>query len=371
MKPRIFIFLLVLSLCSCSEDVIQTQLVQPKSEQNQQSLIRDGFLKSSSLPDNLDWSGIPVYLYPVRGLTSENKFLSARFDGKKVDLYKTDDKSGRQKWVLSKLPDGTYNVSIYSGVSTERQYLSSTSTGTKVDLWGVDDASGRQRWSFLPLGNDLYSIVIGGGVTSSRRYLSCTSDGSTVDLYDKDDNTGRQQWKMEVADEFDLVGITYSLSPDDIVSSIPSYYTTILCNNSTSLQQNMTAHFSQKAIETSTFSQSYGITISVSANVKVGVPILSGGIKTDITTSANWTLGQSSQLEDQRSYDFPLNIAPYSSYSVTAVVSMCKISANYEATFISRTTKTIKKVRGKWNGIKATQITYDIKDLNIGKQLIK
>lgn len=364
---KYYYFLLISFLVSCNNDLLldkdPTSTISTKSS----NIYRASSQNSDS--SAFDWTGILVNIYPIKGIIGERKYLSSRMDGEVVDLFDKDDNSGRQRWILSKLSDGTYNVSIYSGISNSKYLLSSRDDGKRVDLWNIDDESGRQRWNFVPLGDDVYSILIKSGITNTRKYLSCTYDGKKVDLYDVDDNSGRQRWKIEAVDDFDLVDIKYSLSPEDVVKTVPSFLSTVYYDNSTSLQQSMTVHFSNKAVESSSFSQSYGISIKNSASFKVSVLAMDASMSTEITTSASWSLGGTTTQEDQRSYDFPIIIAPNSKYSITVDVTMCKLSANYEATFKSRTTHILKKIKGRWTGIQASRISYIIKDMTNNRMM--
>lgn len=115
----------------------------------------------------------------------ENKgdggYLNWAFTG-----YKRD---GNQIWEESRLQ-------IIQGISNDRCFLSCTEDGSRVDLWHTDDGSGRQRWFLKGLGNNEYNILVLEGVQGDKRYLSCTEDGSKVDLWHTDDGSGRQQWKF-------------------------------------------------------------------------------------------------------------------------------------------------------------------------------
>jgi hypothetical protein len=102
------------------------------------------------------WSIVPVQGFSeifnivVDGGVSTNKrYLSCTADGSRVDLYPKDDGSGRQRWSFVKLDSNIpayYNIKIVGGVETGRLFLSCSEDGLVVDLWSSDDGSGRQRW---------------------------------------------------------------------------------------------------------------------------------------------------------------------------------------------------------------------------------
>src|ERR1700724_4663627 len=128
----------------------------------------------------------------LRGLSSNRSLLSCTADGGRVDLWDTDDGSGRQEWDITLVAgfEDIYNIKVHGGNSTDKVFLSCTKDGATVDLWNKDDGSGRQRWQFVPLKSNIpsyYQIKVVGGVDTGRVFLSCTADGGKVDLWSTDD----------------------------------------------------------------------------------------------------------------------------------------------------------------------------------------
>jgi hypothetical protein len=139
----------------------------------------------------------------LSGLQNNRSLLSCTRDGTRVDLFNTDDESGRQQWTFSPVegyPE-EYNIIVSGGVTGDRKFLSCTPDGGEVNLWREDDGSGRQRWKFLPVKGsqvpEYHNIKVARGVTSDRVYLSCTRDGTRVDLFNTDDESGRQRWQTQ------------------------------------------------------------------------------------------------------------------------------------------------------------------------------
>lgn len=96
------------------------------------------------------------HIIVAAGVTNDRRYLSCTDDGGKVDLFARDDDSGRQRWRFvpvtgSGIPS-YYNIHVDGGVANGRVWLSCTPDGYVVDLWNTDDASGRQRWQVQPLG---------------------------------------------------------------------------------------------------------------------------------------------------------------------------------------------------------------------------
>jgi len=124
-------------------------------------------------------------------------FLSASDDGSKVDLWPTDDGSGRQRWIQRPGPGGHWcNILISGGMKNDRKYLSVNSDGTKVDLFTRDNGSGRQRWVVEKMTGDIFHIRIFGGVDGDRKYLGLASDGRSMQLFPSGEDSIRQHWRL-------------------------------------------------------------------------------------------------------------------------------------------------------------------------------
>jgi hypothetical protein len=231
-----------------------------------------------------------------------------------------------------------------------------------VDLWNIDDNSGRQKWHLDSVGADnIYRLRISGGVNSTRKFLSFMPDGSKVDLYDIDDGTGRQHWKLEAVGEYDLVDIQYKLSPDDLVKAKPDFVTKVTVTNNSQIAKQTTIIFSQKAIESSSHVKTAGIPLKIGATQSGKVPgVYEGMIKTDLTSFQTWQYGSSQTREDLQPYSLVTTIPANSTIAAKATVSMNELSADYLATFKSRYTGAIKKIQGRWTGIQAGNVHYQI-----------
>lgn len=146
----------------------------------------------------------------LQGLSSDRSMLSCTPDGK-VDLWKKDDGSGRQRWVLTPLaeqvgPHGVtiYVLSVYEGVaSADAIYLAWDGSGTVGLQAPVYGPGGWGQWVVEPVQanapppSDFYIRTYGTPHGKPSLYLSCSEDGTVVDLSDADDGSGRQRWQMQ------------------------------------------------------------------------------------------------------------------------------------------------------------------------------
>jgi hypothetical protein len=93
-------------------------------------------------------------------------FLSCSYDdaNRTVDLWVSDDASGRQRWVLAPVVPHAPNAYVVtvSGGRGGAKVLSASADGV-VDLWAQNDYSGRQVWEFAPISGRTFEISIAGG----------------------------------------------------------------------------------------------------------------------------------------------------------------------------------------------------------------
>jgi hypothetical protein len=64
-------------------------------------------------------------------------------------MFNTDDGSGRQKWKLEPLGDGSFMVSVSDGVGDQR-YLSNIAPTASIRLSIKDSRAASQRWRLWP-----------------------------------------------------------------------------------------------------------------------------------------------------------------------------------------------------------------------------
>ncbi|MGQ7853803.1 ETX/MTX2 family pore-forming toxin [Pedobacter sp. WC2501] len=373
MKKCYSILIVLITLMSCKKQAVLPDVSSEDLSTYSGKPIGSMTTNSTSLStSDLDWTGIPLNIIIDRGVTTNKKFLSSTDIGHLVDLYHEDDASGRQRWILEDTGDGYFSFKVYGGITNNKKFLSALSTGTLIDLYHEIDLSGRQKWSLYPLGNDLFNIKIKGGISTGKNYLSCNSTGSIVDLHHEDDGSGRQQWRLEPSGEFDLVTLEYSLNPDDYVKAKPNFVSSLTLNNNTSVNQQMNVSFSKKATESSTFSKTYGISLKVGATAQVGVPVLATAtVSADLTTSGSWTYGNNESKEDSQSYSFTAIVPAHRIVVAKAIVSIHELTTNYIATFRHRSTGVTKRIQGRWTGIQASSVYYELTELQTGTILAK
>lgn len=97
------------------------------------------------------------------------------------------------EWRLVAAPGGTYNVlSAHSG-----GFLSVAYTGHLVDIFHTDDGSGRQRFAFEQVGSGAYRVRVAGGKGDGLLYLRATAGGLGVGLATANDTSRRATWAIK------------------------------------------------------------------------------------------------------------------------------------------------------------------------------
>ncbi len=131
------------------------------------------------------------------GTEMKPAFLTANYDGMRVHMSPWEG-GQNQLWKLHLVGDNSFIVEVVGGVVPGRSLLSTSKDGKKIDLFTHDDRTGRQRWQFewVTSPNTGEFFRLRSGDTKAGTFLSCTADGHVVDLFGRDDLSGRQRWVL-------------------------------------------------------------------------------------------------------------------------------------------------------------------------------
>lgn len=333
---------------------------------------------------------IPIYIISRTSLTY-GKYLSTDESGNVS--YSDKSPSLYQQWVFDSndkfswsREDG-YDQEVWYGLYSlqkingkrylGRRYVAGNNSSSK-DLSMIDKSEGRnnvghqwhfQRQGFMGELTNLYNL--GNKADGVEYYLGIYPDNSNRPYVEHFSNlTNAISFEIQPVENFRLQKITWSLEPQDIVQSLPVFADQATVINNSAANVSMTARFSRKAVENSSFLKTNGFSLTVEAGGKVGIPLISEGkINTSTTTSATWQYGSSESKEDTRSYDFVVDLPPYTSVSVKVLIQMNKISASYTADFVGEQSQRVLRQSGRWEGVQAGQIYYEIVDNKTNKVL--
>lgn len=358
-----WLLFLIIILSSCNDNFLDVPATLEEIETKSNIL--------NNYPDNpiSQLTGIPVHIVMPAGRIDPKEFyFSARWDKGNTILSSIDDNSGRQQFLIEPAPNNTYYMRIVGGGYKNGSIF--TVTGNTFNDLGLTftqpSTTSRTVWSIEEVGDtEEYKIsymLKTNNPYQYKTYLRAWQYGSSHLRFDQTNNE-LGNWKICPIETFSLESVSYKLEAGDILKTLPSFVDEITVNNFTPIQQSMTANFSRRASESSSFSKTKGLSLNVSLSSGIGVPILAEGkLNVSTTTSSSWTYGKTETQEDGRSYSFPLIVPANSTYKARVTVAMYDATATYLATYKGDTTGKKLILIGKWHGIKAGTITYDIFD---------
>lgn len=178
------------------------------------------------------------------------------------------------------------------------------------------------------------------------------------------------RWEFTPADIFEIESISYYQMPGDYISLAPDFVSDIIVENKTSLEQSMTANFAQKATIQSKFSETEGFSVTVKTGVGVNLcKIFNGSLDMTTVSSTTSSFENSETKEDSRSYSFPVKVPPFKKVKARVVVQRYNANISYRAVFKGIKTGKRLTLTGKWEGVTASTITYQLIEGENGKVL--
>jgi hypothetical protein len=122
------------------------------------------------------------------------------------------------------------------------------------------------------------------------------------------------------------------------------------------VQQTQATKATQKAQNVSSFNRKTSLSTNVSAGIKVGAFFTSSNIQVSVGANHEWSYGESETKNDEREYNFPLIIPPYSRVEVTIMVTRKQANINYRAKLQGINTGYQIWEEGTWTNIDCTTI---------------
>ena len=171
---------------------------------------------------------------------------------------------------------------------------------------------------------------------------------------------GNQEFEIRPIEEFDMISLEIFTDNTSSVVRIPDFVEVWTYNNNTDVDLNMTTSFSRRVAHTSNFTRSHGVSLSIGTTVSVRAPLLvNGQVSTTANTDMRWTYGRTEQVEDTRTYSFPLTIRSRTKVTATISIARYEMNLRYRAVFRGRTTGRIFTEVGDWQGVDFTQGRVD------------
>lgn len=186
--------------------------------------------------------------------------------------------------------------------------------------------------------------------------------------YKSGNSTNLASWEISPVGEYELVDLEY------VYTSVDNFNPTeVICDRDTYENQSSSVvtwnyTVTTRYTESSSFSKTEGVSVSISNGVNVGLPSVGGtsiGINTTMQqqTNKSWTYGDSNAKEITKTRTGNIPVQPHTTMRLEAVVFMYEGAVTYVATLRKiGDTKTFK-VKGKWEGACYSDFkarTYDV-----------
>lgn len=217
-------------------------------------------------------------------------------------------------------------------------------------------------WNILPSqrnlgGNGAYIFYSGENLFPK---LCMQAEGTNI-RFGQYMERGTQEFEIRPKDNFDMVSLELFVDNSSFMVRKPDFYVTWDYNNNTNLDQTMSTNFSKRAVRTSTFSRRHSLSLSIASTLKVGGAFfVNGQISTTASTTNEWTYGQTEQIEDSRTYNFPITIPKKTRLQAVLYVAQYEMNIKYKAIFKGQTTGKFFTEIGDWKGVDCTDIRIDV-----------
>jgi len=419
-KKSVFILLWMSSFIfySCNSNLLDDNLIKNNGNDKNLSIIKESFKDSISML-NIDTTSIifksmrilkngkrykvassPMYTqsaseslfdlrdFPVNIIVKEStngtRFLTAkgspRLSTPAYFAQKQDDNTNiSQTFYLSYVPlVGEYCISTkINGITYPMSIGSYTSNPNNKFLYARNgSARSEDAFTFNFSDNEASSYYIQSSLwfgsddpnnpTSWNVWDYTLGCNNSAVYFDKYRNISSQQFIITPLDNFTITKIEYQNDQTALLEKVPDFVVNWSANNATSVSQQMSTNFGSTASKTSTFSRTLGVSLTVSASAKVGIPFIADGkITTTANTSSSATWGESSTTQDTRNYNFQIIVPARRRVVATASVSRYHMKLNYTAYLTGVNTGRTIKVTGVWDGVDCTDIVTNFTEYDL------
>lgn len=356
---KVLVLVSALILVSCQNDLDETLnngLDAPKTKSN---------LSASSVPSVLSQlNGIPVNIKLKSG-NRNYSYLSTSKKNRQVDLHSEDDGSLRQRWLIG------YNgrsISVEGGAYTNGYIYADTGQGNlnpKITNTGFMSAFIQEG----PVESSYYICALSSNLETY--YLYSVDAVNRGVLFEKESKTeGRNLWEIIPVETFEIIDVKYTQEVTDRVNPSLQFIRAYNLNNINGPSP-LTHSFdvSEEYTESSTFGKTEGLTttskISNSASFKIGLPFIKGDgkVDTELTTQKSWTYSESKTVTNKKIIKdtFGYTAPPYTNIRINLNLMVYDLNVTYIMTLKGNKSGRTIKLKGKWEGVEATEFTYEPK----------
>lgn len=368
-KKKLLLIALSIILVSCEQNDSIINSGEPDASGNKTTVITRGDMQPKATTQlamdpikQIKDQNIPVHImlsepnHPYRYLSCSTNW--------NVDLWKEDDNSGRQKWILKPttmpgvilqpfggIKGGTSNLTV--GVSKNRLKLSRYSSTSSSPTVSFIRNPNTNLYIFFPYG--YRNLIMAENYNSNSLKEIPNSFGEQ--FLPLPTNQSPLAYFLIIPDqEFTLIGISYDFITGDNFEAKPNRVIHKGFRNNFSEPINRTITISESLTNSSTFQETTGLSVSttVKTNFSVGIgKIFGGSVDVSTTTTANWTYS-TTETETRNftiSENFNVTVPPGRAVDFELIWTEYTLDITYIAKLKSNTTPAIIYLPGRWKGV--------------------
>ncbi|KAJ7715782.1 hemolytic lectin [Mycena olivaceomarginata] len=227
----------------------------------------------------------------------------------------------------------------------------------------VDHAGGNgmydDNWFNLEAGKGQYAGMTRLAVPATNTVVVSRGEEIT-NFHGGTDIYANQYFKFQYEDMV-VDRIDYDLKLGKVVGSAPRVLATETLVNKSASEQEMSFSISETQTHTSKFEYSTGLTVSVGATFKGGIPVFAEEeLRVDVSVSQTWTYGKEDSFSVAYTANFPVRVEPHATVHAVATVHVGTLEVPYTLYLSSKSTGTKAQTKGIWRGVSSWDLRHTI-----------
>lgn len=302
-------------------------------------------------------------------------FLSCKQNGQEVCLNNNDDGSLRQRWYVNNgfifLVGGNSSIKLPAKAKVGIAYPLPDCSYPFLVVFLYPQMNGNHL--FVQSGDYYYirNVPMSFGTSGEYgKYLQPNSVGSSSLNYKVENGGSLALWEIIPVGEYEIVDFEYvktsvdDLTPYEVVCAQDEYEN--LSANAVMWDYSVTTKYS----ETSNFSRTEGVSVSVTNGLHIGLPNLLGNsgildVNTSIQQQMNksWTYGNSETKDLTENRTAHITVPANTKVRLEAVIVQYAGNLTYIATLRKMDDNKTFKVKGKWSGTSFSMFKAKVYDV--------
>ncbi|KAJ7451332.1 hemolytic lectin [Mycena latifolia] len=217
------------------------------------------------------------------------------------------------------------------------------------------------NWFKLDPGTGQFTSMVRLVVPSTETVVVSRDNTDEIDNYPAKHQVYPDQFFAFEYEDMVVDRIEYELRLGKIIASTPRVLASQTLDNNTDHKQEMSFAMSEKQTQTSSFDYTTGLTLSVGATIKAGIPeIAEGEFRMDTSISETWTYGKTESFEKTYTASFPVKAGPHMTVHAVSTVNVGTLEVPYTLYLSSKSTGTKAETRGIWRGVSSWALRHSI-----------